>query len=375
MKKIFLAALAVMVLIPVMNAQQSVQQEKRYKMYGVMFYNLENLFDTINANGTYDVEFSPNGARQWDGRKYWMKIDRMAYAISQMKTDNTPYGPAIIGVSEIENITVLQDLVRDPQIRNWRLQIAPYHDSPDRRGVDVGLLYNPRYFSVLNVTNQRLSEEDFDRARAAADEGRKGEYEWNDNFRTRDQMCVVGLLAGDTVAVIVNHWPSRLGGQEASSPKREAAGYMCRRTIDSLVNVHGEHIGIIFMGDLNDDPMDKACAESVGGKRNIEEVNQPGEMFNPFWNILARGIGTLAYKGQWNLFDQIMCNGFFTKYHEGKDKPQLTFVRAEALNRDFLKTQEGDRKGYPLRTYSSGVFLNGYSDHFPTEIFLVKEAE
>jgi hypothetical protein len=375
MKKILLAALAAMVLIPMMNAQQSVQQEKRYKMYGVMFYNLENLFDTINANGTYDVEFSPNGARQWDGRKYWMKIDRMAYAISQMKTDNTPYGPAIIGVSEIENITVLQDLVRDPQIRNWRLQIAPYHDSPDRRGVDVGLLYNPRYFSVLNVTNQRLSEEDFDRARAAADEGRKGEYEWNDNFRTRDQMCVVGLLAGDTVAVIVNHWPSRLGGQEASSPKREAAGYMCRRTIDSLVNVHGEHIGIIFMGDLNDDPMDKACAESVGGKRNIEEVNQPGEMFNPFWNILARGIGTLAYKGQWNLFDQIMCNGFFTKYREGKDKPQLTFVRAEALNRDFLKTQEGDRKGYPLRTYSSGVFLNGYSDHFPTEIFLVKEAE
>ena len=375
MKKILLAALAAMVLIPMMNAQQSVQQEKRYKMCGVMFYNLENLFDTINANGTYDVEFSPNGARQWDGRKYWMKIDRMAYAISQMKTDNTPYGPAIIGVSEIENITVLQDLVRDPQIRNWRLQIAPYHDSPDRRGVDVGLLYNPRYFSVLNVTNQRLSEEDFDRARAAADEGRKGEYEWNDNFRTRDQMCVVGLLAGDTVAVIVNHWPSRLGGQEASSPKREAAGYMCRRTIDSLVNVHGEHIGIIFMGDLNDDPMDKACAESVGGKRNIEEVNQPGEMFNPFWNILARGIGTLAYRGQWNLFDQIMCNGFFTKYREGKDKPQLTFVRAEALNRDFLKTQEGDRKGYPLRTYSSGVFLNGYSDHFPTEIFLVKEAE
>jgi hypothetical protein len=375
MKKILLAALAAMVLIPMMNAQQSVQQEKRYKMYGVMFYNLENLFDTINANGTYDVEFSPNGARQWDGRKYWMKIDRMAYAISQMKTDNTPYGPAIIGVSEIENITVLQDLVRDPQIRNWRLQIAPYHDSPDRRGVDVGLLYNPRYFSVLNVTNQRLSEEDFDRARAAADEGRKGEYEWNDNFRTRDQMCVVGLLAGDTVAVIVNHWPSRLGGQEASSPKREAAGYMCRRTIDSLVNVHGEHIGIIFMGDLNDDPMDKACAESVGGKRNIEEVNQPGEMFNPFWNILARGIGTLAYRGQWNLFDQIMCNGFFTKYREGKDKPQLTFVRAEALNRDFLKTQEGDRKGYPLRTYSSGVFLNGYSDHFPTEIFLVKEAQ
>ena len=346
MKKLLLAALMAMVLVPAINAQNDVQQSKRYKMYGVMFYNLENLFDTINSNGTYDLEFSPNGARQWDGRKYWSKIDRMAYAFAQMKTDNTPYGP-----------------------------VADYHESPDRRGVDVGVLYNPRFFRVLNVTNQRLSEIDFERAAAAADPGRKAEYEWNENFKTRDQICVVGLLAGDTVAVIVNHWPSRLGGQEASSPKREAAGYMCRRTIDSLVNVHGDHIGIIFMGDLNDDPMDKACAESVGGKRNIEDVVTPGEMYNPFWKILASGVGTLAYKGQWNLFDQIMCSSFFTKYREGKDKPQLTFVRAEALNRDFLKTQEGDRKGYPLRTYSSGVFLNGYSDHFPTEIFLVKEVE
>lgn len=375
MKKLLLAALAAMVLIPMMNAQQEVQQEKRYNMYGVMFYNLENLFDTINSNGTYDLEFSPNGARQWDGRKYWSKIHNMAYAISQMKTSGTPFGPAIIGVSEIENETVLRDICRDPQVRDWHLQVAPYHESPDRRGVDVGVLYNPRFFRVLNVTNQRLSEEDFDRARKEADDSRKGDYEWNENFRTRDQMCVVGILAGDTVAVIVNHWPSRLGGQEASSPKREAAGYMCRRTIDSLVDVHGDNIGIIFMGDLNDDPMDKACAEAVGGKRYIEDVDDADEMFNPFWNVLAKGVGTLAYRGQWNLFDQIMCNGFFTKYREGKDKPQLTYSRCEALNRDFLKTQEGERKGYPLRTYSAGVFLNGYSDHFPTEIFLVKEAK
>lgn len=374
MKKLLLAALVALVIAPAVNAQDDAQA-KRYNMYGVMFYNLENLFDTINSNGTYDLEFSPSGARQWDGRKYWSKINRMAYAISQMKTSNTPMGPAIIGVSEIENVTVLQDLVRDPQIRDWRLQIAPYHDSPDRRGVDVGVLYNPRYFRVLNVTNQRLSEEDFARAREDADDDRKLDYEWNENFRTRDQICVVGILAGDTVAVMVNHWPSRLGGQEASSPKREAAGYMCRRTIDSLVNVHGDNIGIIFMGDLNDDPMDKACAKAVGGKRDIDEVDDADEMFNPFWNVLAKGVGTLAYKGQWNLFDQIMCNGFFTKNYKGKDKPQLTYLRCEALNRDFLKTQEGDRKGYPLRTYSGGVFLNGYSDHFPTMIYLVKEAK
>ena len=374
MKKLLLAALVALVMAPAINAQDDAQA-KRYNMYGVMFYNLENLFDTINSNGTYDLEFSPSGARQWDGRKYWSKINRMAYAISQMKTKSTPMGPAIIGVSEIENVTVLQDLVRDPQIRDWRLQIADYHDSPDRRGVDVGVLYNPRYFRVLNVTNQRLSEQDFARAREEADDDRKLDYEWNENFRTRDQICVVGLLAGDTVAVMVNHWPSRLGGQEASSPKREAAGYMCRRTIDSLVNVHGDNIGIIFMGDLNDDPMDKSCAEAVGGKRHIDDVDEADDMFNPFWNVLAKGVGTLAYKGQWNLFDQIMCNGFFTKHYKSKHKPQLTYLRCEALNRDFLKSEEGDRKGYPLRTYSGGVFLNGYSDHFPTMIYLVKEAQ
>ena len=169
-------------------------QKKQFQVYGVCFYNLENLFDTINNNGKYDQEFSPSGARQWNGQKYWSKIQNMAYAISHFTSDVTPMGPAIIGVSEIENITVLQDLVRHDLIKKWRLQVI-HHDSPDRRGVDVGLLYNPRLFRVLNVTNATLSIAD------------------NPRFRTRDQMCVTGLLGGDKVSVIVNHWPSRLGGQ------------------------------------------------------------------------------------------------------------------------------------------------------------------
>ena len=201
MKKLLLAAVAAMVLIPAINAQQDVQQEKRYNMYGVMFYNLENLFDTINSNGTYDLEFSPNGARQWDGRKYWSKVHNMAYAFSQMKTPNTPYGPAIIGVSEIENETVLKDIARDPLIKDWRLQVADYHESPDRRGVDVGVMYNPRYFRVLNVTNQRLSEEDFARAAAAADPARVLDYEWNDNFRTGGDGQPLAFAPGRTRGV------------------------------------------------------------------------------------------------------------------------------------------------------------------------------
>ena len=114
-------------------------QQKKYKVYGAAFYNLENLFDTINNNGKYDLEFSPQGARQWNAEKYWSKVANMAKAISNFTTQATPKGPAVIGVSEIENITVLQDLVAHPLLKDWKLQIV-HHDSPDRRGVDVAML-------------------------------------------------------------------------------------------------------------------------------------------------------------------------------------------------------------------------------------------
>jgi len=359
MKKLIYMILALLAFMPVMAQGQGVeaQQERRYTMYGVMFYNLENLFDTINNNGNYDKEFSPMGARQWNGTKYWQKQHNMAYAISQMEVKGSPAdGPVIIGVSEIENITVLQDLVRQPEIKDRRYQIV-HHDSPDRRGVDVGLLYNPRFFKVLNVTNQNI-----------------GKYLPDyPEFRTRDQLCVTGLLAGEKVSIMVNHWPSRLGGEEQSSYLREAAGRMARETMDSLLR-DDPNQGIIFMGDLNDDPQNKSCCEALGAKKEIKDcLAEPGSCFNPWWNILGRGIGTLGYRGNWNLFDQIIFTDYFLKNYDSKDKPTLTYSRAEVLNRKFLRSSEGDRQGYPLRTFSGGVFLNGYSDHFPTMIYLVKE--
>ena len=357
MKKALWMALALVTLLPALAVgQDQEQQERRYLMYGVMFYNLENLFDTINNNGVYDKEFSPEGARQWNGTKYWQKQHNMAYTIAQMEVKGSPAeGPVIIGVSEIENITVLQDLVRQPEIKDRRYQIV-HHDSPDRRGVDVGLLYNPRFFKVLNVTNQRIN---------------KYLPDYPD-FRSRDQLCVTGMLAGEKVSVIVNHWPSRLGGEEASSYLREAAGRMARATIDSLL-LDDPNQGIIFMGDLNDDPQNKSCSEALGAKKEIKDCIEPGSCFNPWWNILNKGIGTLGYKGNWNLFDQIIFSNYFLKNYDSKDKPTLTFSRAEVLNRKFLRSNEGDRQGYPMRTFSAGVFLNGYSDHFPTMIYLVKE--
>ena len=345
MKKFLTLAIAAILAIPAaMHAQAP--QKRGLQVAGIAFYNLENLFDTIpnNPRGR-DVEFTPDGQRQWNGAKYWSKIHNLGRAIASFTSKTTPNGPAIIGVSEIENRSVLEDLVKDPQIANWNLQIC-HHDSPDHRGVDVGLLYNPRYFKVENVTNHTLTEV---------------------GFATRDQMCVVGSLMGQKIAVIVNHWPSRLGGQEKSSPNREAAARLCLAISDSLWNVD-PNIGVVIMGDLNDDPMDKSCAKVIGGKRNIKDA-KPHGFYNAFWDLLDKGIGTLAYKSSWNLFDQIIISGNLAN-GEKEDGSAWHFWRAEVLNRDFLKDTEGSRQGYPLRTYSAGVFLNGYSDHFPTEVFL-----
>lgn len=344
MKRILLLPLLALLTALGVSAQSDPRQPL---VFGVAFYNLENLFDTINNNGKYDLEFSPQGSRQWNSEKYWSKINNLAYCISKMVTKNTPMGPAIIGVSEIENKSVLDDLVRAKDIKQWRLQVV-HHDSPDRRGVDVGLLYNPRLFKVLDVTNHTLVIPD------------------NPNFRTRDQMCVTGILDGDTLSVIVNHWPSRLGGQERSSYLREAAGELSKHIADSLWAIRPNQ-GVIVMGDLNDDPQDKSCAVELGAKRDQDMV-EPHGFFNPWWRVLDKGIGTLAYKGQWNLFDQIIISGTLLKHNHAP----LQYSSCKVNNFDFLFDTEGQRQGYPKRTFASGAWLNGYSDHFPTIIFLHK---
>lgn len=315
---------------------------------GIAFYNLENLFDTIpnNPEGR-DEEYTPRGKREWDSKKYCNKIHNLAYAISQMTTASTPDGPAIIGVAEVENRAVLDDLVAAPPVKDWNLQVV-HHDSPDARGIDVSLLYNPKYFTVENVTNHRLKALD---------------------FRTRDQMCVVGKLMGQRIAVIVNHWPSRLGGQKESSPHREAAATLCKEIADSLWRTDPD-MGVIIMGDLNDDPMDKSTAVVLGARREQKKV-KPHGFFNPWWKILDNGVGTLEYKGQWNLFDQIIVSGNLL------DSPRgcWRYLRAEVLNREFLQDPQSRGLPYPLRTYSRGSYRNGYSDHFPTEIFLTRRSQ
>lgn len=351
MKRLNLILALAIVAIFACDATAQTPGKKSYKVFGVGFYNLENLFDTIPNNPLgRDEEYTPAGKNQWDGRKYRNKIHNLAQCIAAMTTPTTPYGPAILGVSEIENKSVLDDLVADPQIKKWNLQVV-HHDSPDRRGVDVGMLYNPRFFQVVNVTNHTLT------------------IEKNPNFRTRDQMCVVGLLDREPIAVIVNHWPSRLGGQKQSSYLREAAAALSKHIADSIWSIDPS-IPVVVMGDLNDDPQDKSVAKVLGAKKNMKDVDAH-EFYNPWWKILNdQGVGTLAYKGAWNLFDQIILSGNLL---EGNTSTGLQYMKAIVNNFDFLTGQEGNRQGYPLRTFSGGVYLNGYSDHFPTMVLLKKE--
>lgn len=346
MKRIFLTGLFASLIAVACFAQ---------KPYKVVFYNFENLFDTIHDPGVLDEEFTPEGPKKWNSAKYTRKIGNLERVLFDIAAEDKDY-PVVIGVSEIENRSVLEDLVKavDDRLisegkRPWGLRVV-HHDSPDRRGVDVGALYNPRYFKFVDVSNTTLVIPD------------------KPEFRTRDQMCVTGVMGRDTVSVIVNHWPSRLGGQEQSSPLREAAAALSKHIADSLWSIRPNQ-GVIVMGDLNDDPQDKSCAKVLNARKNPDGV-KPFGFYNPFWSILDKGIGTLAYRSQWNLFDQIIVSGTLLEDNTGKDR--LHYWKAQVNNFDFLKDSEGQRQNYPLRTYSGGVFLNGYSDHFPTEIFLIR---
>ncbi len=315
------------------------------RVYPIAFYNLENLYDAVKDSSINDDEFTPKGANTWTEAKYQQKIKNMARAIRAIGSPSSNLGPIALGVAEIENRRVLEDLTRDPQLRELGLKII-HHDSPDRRGVDVGFLYNPEFFTPYR------------------DQAYSFHLPENPGFKTRDQLLISGTIAGDTVHIIVNHWPSRYGNK--SSGLREFAAGITKGICDSLYRENPE-AKIIIMGDLNDDPKDKSVKDVLQAKKNPQDVPTQG-LFNTMWKFYDKGIGSLGYQGQWNLFDQIIIS---RPLLDNKNKG-LRFVKAEIFNRDFLVQQEGRNKGYPHRTFSGGVFINGYSDHFPTLIYLVK---
>ena len=325
------------------------QQEKQYKVACVAFYNLENLFDTINQEGVNDYEFTPEGPNAWTSSRYLEKSHNMAKVIAQIATDVTPDGPAILGVSEIENRSVLEDLVADELLKDRNYQIVHY-DGPDKRGVDLGLLYNPKYFEVTNSQSRRLY------------------IEGNDDFKTRDQLVVSGIFDGEPMHFIVVHWPSRYGGEKRSRPLRNAAAQLSRSIIDSLLTIDPQ-AKVVLMGDYNDDPNNESVAKYLNATRKTRL--KKGQLYNPFEEMFREGIGSLAYRDNWNMFDQHVITPAWLE----KDYSTYRFHKAVVFQKPWMKQKEGQYKGYPHRTFAGGRYLGGYSDHLPTYLLIIKEAD
>lgn len=321
-----------------------------YKAGLIAFYNLENLFDTIDTEGVLDEEFTPEGLDRWTGDKYLHKINNMALAISKIgEDDGWKGGPAVLGVSEIENRQVLEDLIAHPLLKESGYQIVHYN-SPDLRGVDVALLYRTRFFRVTASTsnNLRLLNENGER------------------IFTRDQLVVSGIFDGEPIHFIVNHWPSRSGGEMTTRPRRNAAADLTRHLADSLLKTD-TNAKIFIMGDLNDDPLNESLRKHLRAAPDAGKLKE-GEFFNCMYPLYKKGIGSLYYRDGTNLFDQIIITPSLT----GKDYTSYKFYKAQVFNSQFLVQKDGQFKGYPLRTYVGTVFQGGFSDHFPVYVLIVK---
>lgn len=331
----------------------NVSAQRKFNVYAVGFYNLENLFDTQHDEGKNDYEYMPNGSYKWNDLKYNRKLHNMARALSDMGTDMLPdVGCAVIGVSEVENAHALTDLCAQPELAARGYQFA-HIEGPDRRGVDCALLYNPSLFILQNVKLVQYVQE------LAADSA----------YKTRGFLTVTGYLAGDPVGFIVCHWPSRASG----SFYRESGGRQVKVIKDSLLALN-PNMKVMVMGDMNDDPQNKSMSVELRAKKKLKDVKE-GDMFNPWWAILDGGTGTLSYQGSWNLFDQIVMTPNMLDIAGTKDYSALTYLKCQIQRFDYLINKEGKYKGTPKRTTASGEWLDGYSDHLPVAVYLVKDAD
>ena len=323
------------------------------KPFKVVFYNLENFFDTIRDPEIYDQEFTPQAAKKWNSAKYIKKLGNIERVFFDIASINKDY-PAVIGVAEIENRNVLEDIVSTPKLAPANYRISHF-DSPDARGVDVAFLYRPDIFKI---------------------EGEKAVRTYIPSvpdFRTRDILTMWGTIEKEPFFFMVIHWPSRLGGKEASEFKRIAVGKQMRQIADSVLQANPA-TKIVMMGDFNDDPTDKSITQGLGAKLKVKDLKE-NDMYAPYADLLKAGFGTLAYGDAWNIFDNIIVSSNLVNSPEG----ELKILKAPGskyygniFKQHYMLQKEGQYKGYPLRTYVGNNFQGGFSDHFPVYIYIGK---
>lgn len=321
--------------------------QEKFKIVSLGFYNVENLFDTEDDPNVNDDEYTVSGANLWTQERYAVKLQNLAEVISKIGIDKAPKGLSVLGLCEVENKKVLDDLVKQEAIAKRNYQYVHY-DSRERRGVDVAFLYNPSHFKVTSSRAVPLIVSD------------------KPDFFTRDQLVVSGILDGEPMHFIVNHWPSRRGGEKRSYPLRLEAARLCKSLTDSILATDST-AKIFILGDFNDDPVNKSISKIMDAKCDSAAISAK-QLYNPMCPMLKKGIGSLAYRDSWNLFDQIIITGNVVHGNNG-----YKYYTTRIFNEPFLMQKEGAFTGYPFRTYVGTTFQGGYSDHFPAYMFLIKE--
>ncbi|MCB9246343.1 MAG: hypothetical protein H6606_07910 [Flavobacteriales bacterium] len=305
----------------------------------VGFYNVENLFDTEDEPGKIDEQFLPGSPWKWDESKYREKLHNLSTVIDSLYANRHAQ---ILGLCEVENRRVLEDLIATPLLSDNSYGIVHY-ESDDARGIDNALLYDKRVFTVLESGIRQVDLEGMDDT-------------------TRPILWVIGRLkSGDTLICFVNHWPSRRSGKAESEPKRIRAA----QTLRTLFTEFGDRYpgaAVIAMGDFNDEPDDISIRQELGAGPS-EELGK-GETgctyINLMWEMDRQEKGTYRFRDTWNMLDQMIVN---TSLMDGKG---LDIVAGSTGIKDDPKLKQIDPKymGYPLRTYGGQKYLGGYSDHF-----------
>ncbi len=304
----------------------------------IAFYNVENLYDVIDDPNTFDEEFTPRNEKHWTQKRLQNKLDHLTDVITHIGLDHAAMPPILVGLAEVENELVLKELVLHKTMIPYQYDFVHF-DSPDGRGIEVALLFQSKFFEIISTEKYPLLI-----------------FEPNgDRDYTRDILCVKGNFNGEYMCIIVNHWPSRINGTEASEYKRLAAA----GTIFEIINkikTENDDAKIVVMGDFNDE-WDNA---------SIIKMVHENNLYNPMQSLKDKAKGTSYSQNRWYLFDQI----FFSMNFFQKEKNKHTLKYAEIFDVKFIKTWHGKRKNTPYRTYVGKWHQGGFSDHFPVLAYL-----
>lgn len=310
--------------------------------YTVAFYNVENLFDTIDTPNKVDEEFLPTSPKEWNTEKYSKKINDLAQVLSAIDTINLPL---LIGVAEIENDKVLNDLAANAQLSKAHYKIV-WTDGPDVRGIDCALLYNPSVFNVTNFKSLAVTDSN------------------NPDFITRDVLYVEGKIGEEIFHVFVNHWPSRRGGEEASEAKRMLAAQIVRKQVDAIFAADSM-ANIIIMGDMNDEPGNVSLKDILMATPN-DSIPAPKQLVNLMYDEYQKGLGSYSYQGDWDQIDNMIVSGALIVKKNGlKSKLDNGFI----FHQPFMEFKNSRGEISPNRTYGRSYY-GGISDHFPVYMVL-----